>query len=79
MQTNLSELVKQLEQQEVTLTADGLEDMRNDCMDMLQAIIAMLDGAKYLWQGVQKTELKMIRMSEVESQEVKWLWYPFIP
>ena len=24
----------------------------------------------------QKTELKMIRMSEVESQEVKWLWYP---
>ena len=53
MQTNLSELVKQLEQQEVTLTADGLEDMRNDCTDMLQAIIAMLDGAKYLWQGVQ--------------------------
>ena len=53
MQTNISELVKQLEQQEITLTADGLEDMRNDCMDMLQAIIAMLDGAKYLWQGVQ--------------------------
>ena len=53
MQTNLSELVKQLEQQEVILTAEGLEDMRNDCMDMLQAIIAMLDGAKYLWQGVQ--------------------------
>ena len=53
MQTNLSELVKQLEQQEVTLTADGLADMRNDCMDILQAIIAMLDGAKYLWQEVQ--------------------------
>ena len=27
----------------------------------------------------QKTELKIIRMSEVESQEVKGLWYPFIP
>ena len=27
----------------------------------------------------QKTELKIIRMSEVESQEVKWLWYPYIP
>ena len=53
MQTNLSELVKQLEQQEITLIADGLEDMRNDCMDMLQAIIAVLDGAKYLWPGVQ--------------------------
>ena len=27
----------------------------------------------------EKTELKMIRMSEVETQEIKWLWYPFIP
>lgn len=26
-----------------------------------------------------KTELKMIKMSEVHSQEVEWLWYPFIP
>lgn len=58
MQTNLSELVKQLEQQEVTLAADGLEDIRNDCMDMLQAIIAMLDGAKYLWQGAKEEKEK---------------------
>lgn len=58
MQTNISELVKQLEQQDVTLTADGLEDMRNDCIDMLQAIIAMLDGAKYLWQGQQTDKEK---------------------
>ena len=27
----------------------------------------------------QKIELKMIRMSEVQSQEIEWLWYPFIP
>lgn len=27
----------------------------------------------------QKTELKMIRMSEIQSQVVEWLWYPFIP
>lgn len=26
-----------------------------------------------------KVELKMIKMSEVDSQEVEWLWYPFIP
>ena len=58
MQTNISELVKQLEQQDVTLTADGLEDMRNDCMDLLQAIISMLDGAKYLWQGAQTDKEK---------------------
>lgn len=27
----------------------------------------------------QKIELKMIRMSEVQAQEIEWLWYPFIP
>ena len=26
-----------------------------------------------------KTELHMIKMSEIQSQEVVWLWYPFIP
>lgn len=24
-------------------------------------------------------ELKIIRMSDVELKEVKWLWYPYIP
>ena len=27
----------------------------------------------------EKTELRMIRMSEIQSQEIEWLWYPFIP
>jgi predicted ATP-dependent serine protease len=27
----------------------------------------------------QKAELKIIRMSEVQSQEIEWLWYPYIP
>ena len=58
MQTNISELVRQLEQRDVTLTDEGLEDMRNDCMDMLQAIISMLDGAKYLWQGPKEEKEK---------------------
>lgn len=26
-----------------------------------------------------KPELKLIQMSEIESEEVKWLWYPYIP
>ncbi len=26
-----------------------------------------------------KTALQMIKMSDVQSQEVAWLWYPFIP
>lgn len=26
-----------------------------------------------------KTELKLIQMSEIEAEDVSWLWYPFIP
>lgn len=26
-----------------------------------------------------RTELQMIKMSEIQSEEVAWLWYPFIP
>ena len=26
-----------------------------------------------------KKELKLIHMSEIETEEVKWLWYPYIP
>ena len=26
-----------------------------------------------------KTELQMIKLSEIQSQEISWLWYPFIP
>lgn len=51
MQVNIEEVAKQFEQQKVTLSAEGLEEMRNDCLDMLKAIQWMLDGAKYLWQG----------------------------
>ncbi len=51
MQINIADVVKQFEQQEITLSDEGLEQMRNDCLDMLKAIMWMLDGAKYLWQG----------------------------
>ena len=39
----------------VRLSDEGLEQMKNDCLDMLKAIIWMLDGAKYLWQGTEKS------------------------
>ena len=26
-----------------------------------------------------KTKLKLITMSEIQAEEVKWLWYPYIP
>lgn len=54
MQTNIREVTEQFESAEVTLTPEGLEDMRNDCLDMLKAILWLLDGAKYLWENEQK-------------------------
>lgn len=50
MQTNIREVTEQFEKTEIALTPEGLEDMRNDCLDMLKAILWVLDGAKYLWQ-----------------------------
>lgn len=50
MQTNIREVTEQFEQTAVTLSSEDLQDMRNECLDMLKAILWMLDGAKYLWQ-----------------------------
>ena len=58
MQINISDVVSQFEQQEVLLSDEGLEQMQNDCLDMLKAILWMLDGAKYLWQGTENAKEK---------------------
>ena len=58
MQTNIREVTEQFEKTEIDLTPEGLEDMRNDCLDMLKAILWVLDGAKYLWQGSANGEEK---------------------
>ena len=55
MQYNIAEILKQFEEQEILLSDEGLDQMKNDCLDMLKAIIWMLDGAKYLWQGTEKS------------------------
>lgn len=51
MQINIKEVTEQFEQSNVTITQEGLEAMKNDCMDMLKAIIELLDSAKYLWEN----------------------------
>lgn len=56
MQTNIREVTEQFEGKEVCLTSEGLKDMRDDCLDMLKAILWMLDGAKYLWQDTGAEE-----------------------
>ena len=55
MQTKIREVTEQFKQAEVTLSAEGLQDMRNECLDMLKAILWMLDGARYLWQDEEKS------------------------
>ena len=54
MQYNIAEILKQFEEQEILLSDEGLEQMKNDCLDMLKAIIWMLDGAKYLCRELKK-------------------------
>lgn len=58
IQMNLMEAVSQFEQQEVTLSSEGVEELRNDCLSMLKAILWMLDGAKYLWKGTEGNKEK---------------------
>lgn len=50
MMETLQEVTKQFEQSEVFLSKDGLEDMRMEYLNLLKAMIRMLDGAKHLWQ-----------------------------
>ena len=55
MQYNIAEILKQFEEQEILLSDEGLEQMKNDCLDMLKAILWMLDGARYLWEDKEKS------------------------
>lgn len=54
MMETLHEVTKQFEQSEVFLSKDGLEDMRIEYLNLLKAMLWMLDGAKYLWQDNQE-------------------------
>lgn len=54
MHTTIKEVAGQLEQGKTDISAEGLEDMKHDFLDMLKAILWMLDGAKYLWENQQE-------------------------
>lgn len=54
MQTTIKEVAGQLEQGKTDISAEGLENMKHDFLDMLKAIFWMLDGAKYLWENQQE-------------------------
>lgn len=69
MQTIIQDVAEQLQKEEITLTNEGLQEMRTDFLNMLKAILWMLDGARYLWEGTNTCE-KQPEISGVESVSV---------
>ena len=51
MEKRQTELAEQLNSRETESTSDEIIELRKSYEDMLKAILWMLDGAKYLWQG----------------------------
>ena len=69
MQTVIQDVAEQLQKEETTLTNEGLQEMQADFLNMLKAILWMLDGARYLWEGTNTCE-KQPEISGVESVSV---------
>ena len=55
MQKRMEELAEQIEAGKPEVTIEEIRELREAYEDMLKAIIWMLDGAKYLWQGEEKS------------------------
>lgn len=57
MQKQMAALGKQLQTEgEVAMQEEEFADMQTDYLHLLRAVIRMLDGAKYLWEGDVKKE-----------------------
>ncbi len=55
MQNCIEELAKQIKNEKPEITTEGIRELQTSYEDMLKAILWMLDGAKYLWQGKEKS------------------------
>ena len=52
MQEQMAELGEQFEAEgKIAVPEEEFADMQTDYMHLLRAVIRMLDGAKYLWEG----------------------------
>ena len=49
------ELAEQIDSKEPEITSEEIRNLREAYEDMLKAILWMLDGARYLWQGEEKS------------------------
>lgn len=55
MENRLVELAEQIDGKKPGITSEEIRDLREAYEDMLKAILWMLDGARYLWQGEEKS------------------------
>jgi soluble cytochrome b562 len=54
MQKRMEELAGQIKNEKPDVTTEEIRELQTSYEDMLKAILWMLDGAKYLWQGNTK-------------------------
>ena len=55
MQNRMEELEGQIKNEKPDVTTEEIKELQTSYEDMLKAILWMLDGAKYLWQGKEKS------------------------
>ena len=58
MQSRMEELAEQIKGERPEVTTEEIRELQTAYEDMLKAILWMLDGAKYLWQGNTSGEEK---------------------
>ncbi len=58
MQNRMEELAGQIKGEKPEVTTEEIRELQTSYEDMLKAILWMLDGAKYLWQGNTSGEEK---------------------
>ena len=58
MQNRMEELAEQIKDEKPEVTTEEIRGLQTSYEDMLKAILWMLDGAKYLWQGNANGEEK---------------------
>ncbi len=51
MQNRMEELAEQIKGEKPKVATEEIRELQTSYEDMLKAILWMLDGAKYLWQG----------------------------
>ena len=58
MQSHMEELAGQIKGEKPEVTTEEISELQTSYEDMLKAILWMLDGAEYLWQGSTNREEK---------------------